>query len=106
TDDDLLVDPATGASRLIASGGYVVAVGATRVFALLHFVAGSGTGDLTLIDLDTGRQTLVAENVAGYSLERAPTGPGDPLAPGLRVAYLVRNRIASPWDGVWVATFP
>jgi hypothetical protein len=106
-NDISLVDPATGASRPLADGGHVVALGHSRALALLDWVAGAGTGDLTLIDLDTGGRTLIAENVFDLSLEPAPAASGgDLLASGLRVAFLVRNRIPSPFDGVWVATLP
>jgi hypothetical protein len=30
----------------------------------------------------------------------------DRLASGTRVAYLVRDRLESPYDGLWVASLP
>lgn len=103
--DISLVDPSQRTSTLLASTGYVVRVGATRILALLNWVKGSLSGDLTLIDLDTGAQTLLAENVFAVAVEE-PTGQRDHLPPGVRVAYLVRNRIESPYDGLWLATLP
>ena len=100
-----LVDPRQRTSTLLASTGYVVRVGAKRVLALLNWVKGSLSGDLTLIDIDTGARTLLAENVFAVAVEQPP-GEVDHLPPGARVAYLVRNRIASPYDGLWVTTLP
>ncbi|MDB4983292.1 MAG: hypothetical protein JWM82_4044, partial [Myxococcales bacterium] len=60
---------------------------------------------LALLDFETGAITTLAENVDRFAIEPAPTG-GDPLAPGLRVAALVRARIASPYDGLWTMTLP
>jgi hypothetical protein len=103
--DISLVDPRQRTSALLASTGHVVRVGAGRILALLNWVKGSLSGDLTLIDVDTGAQTLLAENVFAVAVEQPP-GEIDHLPPGARVAYLVRNRIASPYDGLWVTTLP
>ena len=86
--DISLVDPRPRTSTLLASTGYVVRVGAGRILALLNWVKGSVSGDLTLIDVDTGAQTLLAENVFAVAVEQRP-GEVDHLAPGARVAYLV-----------------
>lgn len=105
-NDIYLVDPDTGQSRALASGGHVIAIGPTRAIALLGWVTASATGDLTLIDFDTGATTLLGQNVSVVALQR-PADPGaDALAPGLRVAFLVHDRIPSPYDGLWVATLP
>jgi hypothetical protein len=108
--DIYLVDPATGASRGIASGGHLVALGRTRTLALLNWQIASSTGDLTLIDLSTGIKTTLAQGVydfaidPGTSAELAPDA--DPLAPGTVIAFLVRHRLTSPYDGLWVAYLP
>lgn len=106
--DIYLVDPDARTSRLIASGGHLVALGNTRALALLNWQLSSSTGDLTLIDLSTGAKTLLAENVYDLAVESA-TGEavdGAALASGTRIAFLVRNRLASPYDGLWVARLP
>ena len=108
-NDISVVDPETGAAFPLATGGHVIAVGQTRILTLLRWIASTRTGDLTLIDLHSGVQTLIAENVFEVSLERdiAPPNFGvDPLASGARVAYLVQSRLASPYDGLWIATLP
>ena len=105
-----LVDPKAGSSRVIASGGHVVAVGRTRALALLNWQLASSTGDLTLIDLDTGANTVIARDV--YQLAVDPQAFADPsantehLASGTRIAFLSRNRLVSPYDGLWVASLP
>lgn len=106
--DLFLVEPDTGSSRLMASGGHVVAVGRTRVLALLNWQLSSSTGDLTLIDVETGAKTLLAENVYELAVDANASSAGDvdALAPGTRIAFLVRNRLASPYDGLWVARLP
>ncbi|HTA21741.1 MAG TPA: hypothetical protein VK989_20750 [Polyangia bacterium] len=104
-NDIYLVDPAARTSRPLASTGHVVATGRDRFLALLHWVAEGAAGDLTSIDYATGTQTLIAQNVSGVAVD-ASADPDDALAPGTRVAYLVHDRIASPYDGLWVLELP
>jgi hypothetical protein len=104
-NDTYLVDPAASTSRGLTSTGHVVATGRDRVLALLHWVDEGASGDLTSIDYATGTQTLIAENVHSVAVDVSAT-PGDALAPGTRVVYLVRNRIASPYDGLWTIELP
>jgi len=57
---------------------------------LLNWISSAATGDLTLIDFDTGATTVLAENVSQVVLQppAETTGlSGDPLAPGLDVAF-------------------
>lgn len=103
--DISLADPVAGTERQIASTGHVVATGRQRCLTLLHWVASGGSGDLTIVDYATGAQTLVAQNVHAVAVD-ASSDAGDALAPGTRVAFLVRNRIASPYDGLWVFELP
>ena len=108
--DYYLVDPSTGASQGFAVNGLLVALGHTRALAHVNWENGPATGDLCLIDLATGAQTLLAENVYAAAVDTGihadvPAGT-DALAPGTRIAFLVRNRMDSPYDGVWVAELP
>jgi hypothetical protein len=108
--DYYLVDPRTGATQGLAVNGLMVALGHTRALAHVNWEAGPATGDLCLIDLATGAQTLLAQNVYATAVDPGvhadvPTGT-DALAAGTRIAFLVRNRIDSPYDGVWVAELP
>jgi hypothetical protein len=103
--DIYLVDPVARMRTPLATSGFVIAAGRTRALAMLKWVMSGGSGDLALLDFETGAITTLAENVYRFAIEPAPEG-GDPLAPGLRVAALVRARIASPYDGLWVTTLP
>jgi hypothetical protein len=108
--DIYLVDPIAGTTRGIASDGHLVALGRTRALALLNWQTASSTGDLTLIDLSTGTKTTLAQDVynvaidPGTSADLAPDA--DRLAPGTAIAFLVRNRLTSPYDGLWLAYLP
>jgi len=95
-------DITKGTSRLLGESGSAVAIGEKRMLALLHVE--SQIGDLALIDLDTGANTVLAQSVTNVVVE-GPSG-NNALAPGTRVAYSLINPIASPYDGVWVVTLP
>jgi len=100
--DIFVIDPRNGDTRLLGTEGMVTAVGQTRLLATLHVV--DGLGDLTAIELATGRKTALApECSVGAVVE--PQG-ADPVAPGAHVAYQFRARFASPYDGIWIATVP
>ena len=104
-NDTYVVDPVARTRRLIASTGNVVATGRDRCLALLNWVAHGDSGDLTLVDYATGAQTLIAQNVHAVAVDTSADAT-DALAPGTRVAFLVRNRIASPYDGLWAIELP
>jgi hypothetical protein len=109
-NDIYLVDADAGTSRALASAGHLVALGHTRALALLNWETSRLSGDLTLVDLASGAQTVLARDVYEVAVDRGksadvPSG-SDPLAPGTRVAYLTNNRLASPWDGLWVVLLP
>jgi hypothetical protein len=104
-DDITLVDPTARTQRLLGSGGYVVAVGAHRALVFLSYVKSTMSGTLTLIDLDTGSRTVLGEDVHDVTIDASPS-PTDRLAPGTHVAFLVRSRIAGPYDGLWLAELP
>ncbi len=108
--DLAIVDPTTGAVLPIASGGHLVALGHGRVLAMLNWESSSLVGDLVLIDLASGAQTVLAENVLAAAVDPGQTAdvpPGaDRLASGTRVAFLARSRLESPYDGLWVTTLP
>jgi hypothetical protein len=108
--DIYLVDADTGSTRALASAGQVVAVGQTRFLALVDWDLQSTSGKLVLVDLASAAQTVLAEDVYDVAVDsgaRANVPPGtDALAPGTRVAFLTRNRLESPDDGLWVAELP
>jgi hypothetical protein len=108
-NDIYLVDPDTGQSRALATGGHVVTIGTTRALALLDWDAGADSGELTLIDFDSGAITPLGQNVRTAIVQRQ-FDLGDPdadlLPPGAEVAFLVHDSLASPYDGVWVLALP
>ena len=107
-NDIYLLDPNSGQELELATGANVLTIGLTRALALLNEVS-AGTGDLTLIDYATGATTLIGQNVTSAILQH-PFDPSNPtvdaLASGAEVAFLVRDALDSPYDGVWVAALP
>ncbi len=99
-NDVYLVDPSASTMEPFTSTGAIVATGRDRCLALLHWLAAGASGDLTLIDYATGAQTVLAQDVYAVAVD-APPETSDALAPGTRIVYLVRGRIASPDDGLW-----
>jgi hypothetical protein len=88
----------------------VVALGQTRVLTILNWESTRQAGDLTLIDLDSAAQTMLAENVYAAAVDPGTTAKlppdADRLSPGTRIGFLMRSRLESPYDGLWVATLP
>jgi hypothetical protein len=106
--DIFLVNGEAGTVRALASGGHILAVGANRVLALLDWQLSGATGTLALLDPTQATTTVLAEDayavdagasVVGFDARRV-------LAPGAQVAFLTRYRLASPFDGLWVAELP
>jgi hypothetical protein len=100
--DIIAVDLATGDSRLLAERGRMAAVGETRFLGMFHFEGGAG--DLTTVEIATGRQTILAPEFAVTAFVE-PQG-ADLVAPGRRVVYEFAARSPSPYDGIWVANVP
>jgi hypothetical protein len=102
--DIYVIDPATGASQRLGEQGRVVEVGDRRVLASLHQI--DGYGDLTTIDLDSGRSTLLAAEFAQFAFVERQGADPDLAKPGATVVFQFRARFASPYDGIWVTTLP
>jgi len=100
--DAVLFDPRTGDSRLLGERGRVAAVGQTRVMGMFHFA--EERGDLTVTDIDSGRQTILAPEFTTTAFAE-PQGADD-LAPGTRIVYQFEARTDSPYDGIWMADCP
>lgn len=101
--DLTLLDSETNERRLLATALGPSAVGKRRVLAITNLLG--GLGDLRLIDLDTGQDSLLAQNVTGFALP-APCAGCDPTAPGAPVAYVVHARIPFKYDGLWRLELP
>jgi hypothetical protein len=108
--DLYLVDAKTGSLTAFAGAANAVAVGKQRVLALTDWEGWRSAGKLTLIDLASGARTSIADEVA-YATLNVPVaadvlGGTDPLAAGIEVAFISRNRLDSPYDGLWVTKLP
>jgi hypothetical protein len=108
--DIAIVDPDTGQRRAVCGGCRLVALGQTRALLLVDWALADSTGSLVLVDLATLARTLLAESVYAVAVDRgksADVPPGaDVLLPDTQVAFLVRNRLAAPHDGLWLARLP
>jgi hypothetical protein len=100
--DTIAIEPRTGDRKLLGERGHVAALGQTRVMGMYHYVG--GRGDLTTIELDTGRSTVLAPEFTVTAFAE-PQGT-DLLAPGARVVYQYQARTASSYDGLWLVNSP
>ena len=100
--DVAAVDPKTGDRRPLAERGMVAAVGDNRLMGMFRF--DEGRGDLMVVALDTGEQTMLAPEFTVTAFAE-PQGT-DLLAPGTRIVYQFQARTASPYDGIWIANSP
>jgi hypothetical protein len=109
-DTDLyLFDPSSGDIRPVAGSVRIVQAGQTRVLGLLQWEGWRAAGQLALIDYATGARTRLADDVAQAVVDHAGRDLAsgvDPLAPGTRVAFISRNRLDSPYDGLWLTELP
>jgi hypothetical protein len=109
-DTDLyLFDPSSGESRPVAGSAQLVRAGRTRALALVQWERWRSAGELVLIDYATGARTRLADDVAQVVVDDAGRdilSGVDPLSPGTRVAFISRNRLDSPYDGLWLTELP
>jgi hypothetical protein len=108
--DIAIVDPDTGGRRAVCSGCKLVALGESRALLLLDWAVAEQTGSLALVDFVSLARTPLAESVYAVAVDRGtsadvPAGT-DALAPGIQVAFLVRNRLRAPYDGLWLVRLP
>jgi hypothetical protein len=80
-------------------GGFS-AVGSERVLLIDHWNSQDASGELTLIEIDSGARRRIARAVT--DMTTAGSVDGD----GLDIAYTVRTRVASDRDGLWLTTLP
>jgi hypothetical protein len=62
-----------------------------------------GTGQLGVVDRDTGLKTPISPSVVSYEGFALPTVDGG-VTQQIGIAYIVRGRYPSPQDGLWWAT--
>jgi hypothetical protein len=81
-------------------------LGPTRaVVRLRTLTANEGPGDLSLVDLETGAETVLARNVADFAVAPA-CADCDPTGPGAQLVYVVHGRLPWKYDGLWTAVLP
>jgi hypothetical protein len=98
-----LVEAPWQSTRLLLADLATVTFGAGRALAVAR--KSQGGGDLLLVDLVTGDETRLGQNVVQAAL--APACPGcDPTAPGTILAYVVQARVPYRLDGLWLGTLP
>jgi hypothetical protein len=91
--------------RFVARDVGATLFGTNRLLAIARKVGDRrATGDLVLVDLDTGAETLLAQNVSEFAVP--PCAGCDPTAPGAPFAYVVQARV--PWrhEGLWIGELP
>ena len=101
--DVFAVDLDNGERVQLAERGRVAAVGKTRFVGMFHFDP-NYRGDLTTVEVDSGRQTILAPEFAVTAFVE-PQGD-DLVPPGARVVYQFQARTDSPYDGIWVVNSP
>ncbi len=101
--DVFAVDLDTGESVQLAARGRIAAVGQTRFVGMFHFDP-TYRGDLTAVEVDSGRQTILAPEFAVTAFVE-PQG-ADLVPPGARIVYQFQARTDSPYDGIWVVSSP
>jgi hypothetical protein len=83
-----------------------VEVGRTRAIAIVDKLSGQhAPGRLVSLDLATGEQTRLGDNVVEFKL--MPVCPTcDRTGPGVGLQYVVQARLPYRHDGIWKATLP
>jgi hypothetical protein len=79
----------TGGASVVADGISEVTVTARRVFGIVRVSEQDLTGELVNKDLVMNQETVLAHSVSDATLL------------GTRVAFVIRERIATPNDGLW-----
>ena len=93
--------------RKVARDVAAVTLGRARAVVRVRSLisGGEGPGDLVVVDLETGADTLLARNVVDFAVTPA-CADCDPTAPGARLVYLVSGRVPWKHDGLWEAVLP
>ena len=93
------VGPGESPEEILTESYGTMRPGARRVLVLSSFSLQERSGDLALVDLDTGRHEILARSVITFE------APGDIDGP-IPVAYVVRTRYPSERDGLWLGRLP
>jgi hypothetical protein len=94
------LDAPDGAERWLAGPVIRWRVGAGRLLALTDWSSQDLTGHLESFDLPGGTSSVLVD------LPVVTFGSAGPLDDGGPLAYVVRDRVSSARDGLWLTTFP
>ena len=100
-----IVDAVDGTVRIIATHVAQVSFGTNRILARSMANKGGDLSRLSLFDLGSGAESVIAENVARLVVAR-PCASCLPLDPGARVLFTVQARFPYERDGIWLGTLP
>jgi hypothetical protein len=103
--DVYTIDLIEGTKRVVATHAAQIVYGTNRVLVSQEANKAGDSGRLTLIDLNTGAQSVIAENVALMAVAR-PCPTCLPLDPGARTAFTIQARFPFEQDGVWTGVLP
>jgi hypothetical protein len=104
-DNLATVDAATGEVRIVATHVAQAAYGTGRILARSGASQGGDLSKLSLFDLTTGAESVIAENVAKMVVAR-PCATCLPLDPGARLLFTVQARFPFERDGIWLGVLP
>jgi hypothetical protein len=100
-----LLDLERGELRFLAQDVGATLFGAHRVLAIARKLGDRrATGDLVLVDLDTGTETLLAHNVSEFAVP--PCAGCDVTRAGAPFAYVVQARVPWRYEGLWTGELP
>jgi hypothetical protein len=97
---DMTVSPPAEHALVDNYGGFS-RMGNQRVLLVDDWNTQDAAGDLTLLDMTTGKHTVLGRAVTSFGV----SGGGVDAA-GTNVAYVARSRVASDRDGLWLTTLP
>jgi hypothetical protein len=104
--DLYLLDLDGGGLRLLAQDVGTTLFGKQRVLAIARKLGDRrATGDLVLVELDSGAEIVLARNVSEFAVPPACEGC-DPTAPGTPLAYVVQARVPWRYEGLWMGQLP
>ena len=99
------VDLSDGTKHLVATHVAQATYGTSRILARAD-ASQSGDGSrLSIFDLSSGKESVIAENVAQLVVAR-PCAACLPLDSGARMLFTIQARFPFEQDGLWIGTLP
>jgi hypothetical protein len=100
-----IVDAVDRTVRILATHVAQVSYGTSRILARSMASKSGDSSRLSLFDLGSGAESVIAENVAKLVVAR-PCATCLPLDPGARLLFTVQSRFPYERDGIWLGTLP